>query len=175
MRRISVVGAPGSGKTTVARRLARSLGVSHVELDGIFHQPGWAELPEVEFRRRVGGALRGDGWVVDGNYLAVQDLVWERADTVVWLDLPRPLALRRVVARTLRRVVTRQRLWNGNREPLANLYRLDPERSIIRWTWVHYPRYAQRYGAAMRDPRHGHLQFVRLRSRRDVAVFLASR
>jgi len=174
MRRVSVVGGPGSGKTTVGRRIAGSLGAPYVELDSIFHQPGWTELPPAEFRRRVADLVGGDAWVVDGNYRAVRDLVWARADTVVWLDLPRPLVLRRVVLRTLRRALTRRELWNGNREPLSNFYRLDPERNIIRWTWVMHPTYVARYSAALADPAHAHLRFVRLRSPAEIAAFLAS-
>jgi hypothetical protein len=108
-----------------------------------------------------------------GNYAAVRDLVWERADTVVWFDLPRLLVMRRVVLRTLRRAVTRQELWNGNREPLTNFYRLDPEQNIIRWAWSKHPGYTERYSAAMGDAANAHLQFIRLRSPEETAAFLA--
>ena len=174
MERVSIVGGPGSGKSTVGRRLAETLGSPYVELDSIFHQPGWEELPTGEFRRRVAAVVAGDGWVVDGNYSAVRDLVWERADTVVWLDLPRPLVMRRVVLRTLRRAVTRQELWNGNREPLSNFYRLDPQQNIIRWTWVMHAGYRARYTTAAADTSHAHLRFIRLCSPAEVAGFLGS-
>ena len=72
MQRISVVGNSGSGKTTVARRLAAVLDVPHIELDAIFHQPGWRELPTTDFREQVTRAVQGAGWVVDGNYSAVR-------------------------------------------------------------------------------------------------------
>ncbi len=172
MQRVSVVGCSGSGKSTLARRLAAQLAVPCVELDAIFHQPNWADLPPDEFRTRVSEVVAGDGWVVDGNYSTVRDLVWERADTVVWLDLPRSLVMRRVITRTVRRVVTREKLWNGNREPFTNLYRLDPEQNIIRWAWVTHPVDAQRYRMAMDDPAHAHLDFVWLRTPSDVAAFL---
>src|SRR5260221_7221520 len=115
MQRVSLVGVPGSGKTTVGRQLAASLGVPFVELDAIFHQPGWGELPRDDFRQRVSDALTADRWVLDGNYSAVQDLVWRRADTVVWLDLPRPPGIRRVLPRTLPPALTRERPLNGDR------------------------------------------------------------
>ena len=84
-----MVGTPGAGKSTVARELARNLGVPFVELDGIFHQPGWAPLAADEFRHRVAEVAAGDAWVIDGNYSDVRSLVWARADTV---DLDRPAA-----------------------------------------------------------------------------------
>ncbi len=133
MRRVSVVGTPGSGKSTFAASLALILGVDHVELDAIFHQPGWVALPKAEFRERVAAITAADRWVIDGNYSAVRDLVWRRADIVVWLDLPRGVVMRRIVARTLRRAIQRQELWNGNREPWRNFFLLDPNRSIIAW------------------------------------------
>lgn len=173
MRRVSLVGVPGSGKTTVGRQLAESMGVPFIELDSIFHQPGWGELPPDDFRQRVSEALTAEAWVVDGNYAAVRDLVWQRADTVVWLDLPRRLVMRRIILRTIRRAFTRQRLWNDNREPLTNFYRLDPEKNVIRWAWVKYDEYVERYGAAMHDPAYAHLRFVRLGTKQEVDAFLA--
>src|SRR6266516_7770667 len=89
VQRVSMVGVSGSGKSTLGRELAGRLAVPYVELDAIFHQPQWTPLPEEQFRRRVAAIASGRGWVIDGNYSAVQPLVWERADTVVWLDPPR--------------------------------------------------------------------------------------
>ena len=70
------MGNSGSGKTTLAAQIAAGLGVPHLELDSVFHQPGWTELPLEEFRAKVGEVVATDRWVVDGNYTAVQDLVW---------------------------------------------------------------------------------------------------
>jgi adenylate kinase family enzyme len=171
VRRVSVVGNAGSGKSTVAAALAARLGAPCVELDAVFHQPGWTELPVEEFRARVADAAAGESWVIDGNYTAVRDLVWARADTVVWLDLPRPAVMWRVVSRTVRRAARRQELWNGNREPWSNFWSLDPQRSVIAWAWVQHRAYRARYEAAMGDPAFAHLRFVRLRSAADVRRF----
>jgi hypothetical protein len=92
----------------------------------------------------------------------------------VWLDLPRGLVMRRVILRTVRRALTRERLWNGNREPLTNFYRMDPEKNIIRWAWVKHAGYVERYGAAMHDPAYAHLRFLRLRTPKEVDAFLAA-
>lgn len=172
MRRVLVMGTSGSGKTTTARRLAAKLDVPHVELDAIYHQPGWTELPRDEFRVRVTAATEADGWVIDGNYSDVRDLVLAGADAVVWLDLPRWLVMRRVITRTLHRAITRQVLWNGNREPLTNLYRWAPEKNIIRWAWTRHPTYAKKYGDVMQDPANAHVRFIRLRSQREIDSFL---
>jgi adenylate kinase family enzyme len=173
VRRVSVVGCSGSGKSTVGRRLARDLSVPYIELDSIFHQPGWVPLPRDEFRRRVAELTAADGWVIDGNYSSsVQSLVWDRADTVVWLDLPRRTVMRQVIWRTLRRVAFRAELWNGNRERWANLFTWVPEDSVISWSWHRHAVYRSRYSAAAASPPQPGLAFVRLRSHRAIRRFL---
>jgi adenylate kinase family enzyme len=173
VQRVSVVGNSGSGKSTLAAALSEHLAIPWFELDSIYHQPGWNQLPAPEFRARVREAAAADAWVIDGNYTAVRDLVWARADTVVWIDLPRPLVMYRVISRSLRRAVLRQELWNGNREPWSNWLTLDPERSIIMWSWTQHADYRVRYAAAMADPDLAHLAFVRLRSPAAVKRFVS--
>jgi adenylate kinase family enzyme len=149
------------------------MGVPFIELDGLFHQPGWRETPVEKFQARVSTEIEAEAWVVDGNYQAVQGSIWRRADAVVWLDLPRSVIMRRVIARTIRRAMTREELWNGNREPFTNFYRWDPELNVVRWAWVNYPEYKRRYGTAMEDAQQrSDIEWLRLRSRSDVDAFL---
>lgn len=174
MRRVSVVGVSGSGKSTLGREIAARLAVPYCELDGVFHQPDWTQLPEEEFRRRVTAIASGDGWVIDGNYGRVLPLVWERADTVVWLDLPRRTVIRRLIWRSVRRAACRTELWNGNRERWRYLFTWNEEESVISWAWHTYPVYRERYAAAARDPRYAHLRFDRITSRADASRLLES-
>lgn len=172
-RRISVVGCSGAGKSTLSRRLAQRLGYRHVEIDALFHQPNWQPLPTEQFQQATRDALHGEGWIAEGNYSAVRPLVRERSDMVIWLDLPRHKVMRQVIWRTLRRLATREELWNGNRERWGNLFKLHPRQSILAWTWTRHAVYRQRYSEEMRNTPPS-CTYLRLDSRKAVEDFLAN-
>ena len=175
MQRVSVVGNSGVGKSTLARSLAAALDAEFLELDSVFHQAGWVPLPREEFRRRVAAVVAGERWVIDGNYTSqVKDLVWARADTVVWLDLPRRTVMRRIIWRSFRRAAARTELWNGNRERWRNFFSVDKEESVIAWAWQTHAATRAKLEAAMADPENSHLRFVRLTSPAAVRRFLRS-
>ncbi len=175
MRRVSVVGNAGSGKTHLAEHIAAILEVPHVELDAIHHLPGWEPIDPDTFMAKLKAISSTDGWVIDGNYRTVvlDGPVWQRADTVVWLDLSRRTVMRQVITRTLRRVIRRQELWNGNREAMQNLYAWDPYKSIIRWAWTQHAKYQERFSTAMASPAFSHINFVRLGSRDEAQRWLS--
>jgi energy-coupling factor transporter ATP-binding protein EcfA2 len=100
-RRILILGRTGSGKTTLARELAAAVDVPHVELDSLYFGPNFSTAPLEVLRQRTSAAIAGDRWVTDGNKRAVRDLVWPRADTVVWLDYPVAVSLWRLGKRAL--------------------------------------------------------------------------
>ena len=174
MRRISVIGSSGSGKTTLARELARRLGVPHIELDSIFHQPGWRTLDRETFQQRVREQIAGERWIVDGNYHnhGVAELVWQRADTIVWLDLTRAAVMAQLLPRTLRRVLTGEELWNGNRERFRNLFDRRPEENVLLWAWTRHAPLRARYATMQRDGTWADREVVRLRSRAETRAFL---
>jgi adenylate kinase family enzyme len=171
-RRIAVLGMTATGKSTLARHLARLLGVPHIELDGIVHGPNWVDLSDEEFHARTAAALSGDGWVVDGNYAAVRDLTIGQAETVVWLDYPIFIPLWRVFPRTLRRIIRKEELWNGNRETWRGaLFGRD---SLVVWIVKMHRVRRREFTAIFNTPEHAHRTLVRLRSPRATARWLKS-
>lgn len=161
-----------SGKTTLAAALAAQRGVPHLELDGINHGPNWTPTPKERFREIVAARIAGEGWTTDGNYKAVRDLIWARADTLVWLDYPIIVPLWRITGRTLRRVVGRVGLWNGNRET----WRTTVFSRDNHWLWILRTHWRRRRTVAtlVASPEYAHLHVVRLRSPQVAARLLAS-
>jgi adenylate kinase family enzyme len=165
--RVLVAGTSGAGKTTLAARVGQSLDLPHVEIDALFHGPGWT--PRASFLAEVDAFSSGPRWVTEWQYGSVRELLVERADLLVWLDLSRARVMRQVVARTLRRRLRRQVLWNGNVEPPLHAIVTDPEH-IVRWAWTTHTRNARRVAAL--EPGRPALPIVRLRDRAEVGTWL---
>ncbi|MBB2740702.1 UNVERIFIED_ORG: adenylate kinase family enzyme [Microbispora rosea subsp. rosea] len=168
MNRVLIAGISGAGKTTMARALERRLGLPRHELDALHHGPGWTKRPE--FESDVDGFSSAPRWVTEDQYHSfLDDLLWERADTVVWLDLPRRTVMHRVVRRSLARAASRKELWNGNRESVRDW--VDPGHPI-RWAWSQHGR--KRTTTLERVGRHPHLTVVRLRTAGQARRWLAT-
>lgn len=176
MRRVVVVGNSGSGKSTVATVISENLGLPLLELDSVMHREGWDSASGERFLDEVTDFARRGAWVIDGNYTSqgTRDAVWPRADAVVWLDLPRWRIVPRVVLRTLRRLVTRERLWDGPTEPWTNLYSLDPYQNIIVWAWTRHGETRSKFEHALAEGSWDHAVVHRLRSPGEVKEFLSS-
>lgn len=168
-RRVLVVGISGAGKSTLARELGGRLGVPYHEMDALyFDGPGWAVSGT--FVRDVAGIADSTGWVIDSfGYPEVRDLLWTRADTIVWLDYPRRVVMPRVLRRSLRRTVRRERLFGGNRETWAGWLRRDHP---AWWAWSQHG--ARRADIARRthSAEFAPLRVLRFTDPRDAATWL---
>jgi adenylate kinase family enzyme len=161
-QRISIVGTTGSGKTTLARLLAQALQFPHIELDSLHWEPNWTTAPLAVFRSRASEALQGDRWVVDGNYSIVRDIVWSRADTVVFLDYSFWLVTRRLIGRTLQRSLNQEELWSGNRETISKSF--FSQDSIVLWMLKTYQRNRTKFPLLFERSEYSHLSIIHLRS-----------
>jgi adenylate kinase family enzyme len=171
-RRVVVLGTAGSGKSTLARALAARGGADHVELDGLHHGPNWTPVPREVFRERVAAATDGASWAVDGNHIdAVGESLWPRADTIVWLDLPLPLILVRIVRRSVGRILRRTELWSGNRETWRGLLGRD---SLVGWAVSSHRRHRAELPLRLASPRLTGVRVLRLRSSAEADRWLAS-
>lgn len=162
MRRIVVLGSSGSGKSTLAQRLSGDLDCPYIELDALHWGPNWTPVPLDLFRSRVASAIAAERWVVDGNYSSVRDLVWPAADTLIWLDYPMSVVFTRVFLRTIRRCITREELWNGNRE---NFWiQLFDRESILLWVINTWRKQRRTFPPLLREQHRLGKKVIRLRS-----------
>lgn len=172
MKKVIIIGPAGAGKSTLAAHLAEKLGAEHTELDSIHHQANWRPINKDEFRRIVDEKTKADGWVFCGNYFSTLGLeFWKKADTIIWLDYPFPLVLRRLVKRTFNRSITQQELWNGNRSSFfENFFTKD---SVIYWMMTTWNKQKRRFGPIFDNPQGlDGVELVRLRSPKETKLFI---
>jgi adenylate kinase family enzyme len=130
--RVLVAGTSGAGKSTLARRIAARLDLPYFEIDALFHGPDWTPRPQ--FGDEVRAWADSAAWVTEWQYPAARERLADRADLLVWLDLPRRVVMGRVVRRTVVRSRSRLELWNGNREPPLRTILTDRDH-VVRWAW----------------------------------------
>jgi adenylate kinase family enzyme len=165
MERVLVIGAGGAGKTTVARAIAERLGLPLVHLDAHYWHAGWTPTPPDEWQRVVAELVARPRWVMDGNYGGTLDVRLAACDSVVFLDLPRPVCLWRIVKRRMR--------YFGRTRP--DLVPGCPERlswEFVWWVWTYRKR--RRAGVLERLRTLTGRRVVILSSPREVERFVAS-
>jgi energy-coupling factor transporter ATP-binding protein EcfA2 len=172
-QRILILGRTGSGKTTLGRELAAAIGVPHVELDALYFGPNFCTAPLSVLRERTSAAMAGDRWVTDGNKSSVRDLVWPRADTIIWLEYPLIVSLWRLGKRALWRtsVLKAQAAETGGRGSLPRQF-LSAAKGVLTALRSHSGQ-RREYPRMFAEPENQHLAVVRLRSPRATRRWLA--
>ena len=171
--RIVIVGRTGSGKTTLARELAAALDLPHVEFDALYFGPKFSTAPLSVLRERTSAAIAGARWVADGNKSAVRDLVWPRADTIIWLDYPLAVSFWRLGRRALGRASTlqAQAVETGETKGLPRQL-LSAARGVLQALRSHMGQ-RREYPRMFTAPENQHLAVARLRSPRATRRWLA--
>ena len=172
-RNVVVIGPSGSGKSTAATQIANALGLRFVELDALFWEPNWTPAERDVFRARITDAIVTDGWAVAGNYTETRDLMWPRADLIVWLDLRLSVVLRRLVVRSWQRSRTQELLWGTNRERFWRHLVPREDKSLLWFTAKGYHRRRRELETAMAAAPPA-TRWVRLRTQHEVDRWLRS-
>lgn len=174
--RILIWGNSCAGKSTLAARLAKAMGVPHVDLDALNWLPNWVglnatnpDLLEEKFR----DATKDNAWVIAGSYtVQAQATFWPRLDTIIWLDLNMPILVYRVLARSWRRWRDRELLWGTNYEKFWDQLKVwNGEDSLVWWIVTQHQRKRRDMLDIITNPRWAHIQVIRLTSVQAVNEF----
>ncbi len=171
-QRIVVVGTTSSGKSTLASQLAEKIGGDFIELDALHWEPNWVEAPDEVFRMGVETATHSKAWVVAGNYSVVRDVIWARAEVIIWLDYPFHIVFWRLLMRTIRRSIFQEELWNGNRENFWMHLKLWSEESLFHWLFKTYWRRKREYPMLFALPENAHLKIIHFRHPKETHKWL---
>lgn len=171
-KRIAVIGTTGAGKSTLARLLASRLAIPYIELDALYWNPNWVGTEDEIFRERVETAICLPGWVLAGNYSRVRNLVWSKAEAIIWLDYSFPVVFWRLLTRTICRAVTQEELWNGNREKFWWHLKLWSDESLFNWLFKTYWRRKREIPLQLRQQENQHLKVFHFISPRETEEWL---
>lgn len=159
MKRVLVAGSTGAGKTTLARVIAERVAIPFHEMDALaIVGPHWEENPRL--LEDVSQISSGPSWIFDSfGYPQVRDLLWSRADTIVWLDHSRPVIMRRVLHRSAARTLLRRRVFGGNVETVGDWFKADHP---AWWAWSQHATRRAEIATRCADPRFAPLKVIHL-------------
>jgi adenylate kinase family enzyme len=161
---VALVGSGGAGKSTLARELATITGLPLFHLDELHWRPGWVEMPNDEFRPLQAEVASKDEWIIDGNYYNSYDIRFARADTVIYLALPRWICLSRVLWRVAS---------NWHRDVQAKGCPEQFDWSFLLWLW-HFPRDVRPGLEEALAHYGGSFELIKLSTPRQVRHYVAS-
>ena len=170
--RVVVIGTTSSGKSTLAEKLAKRLEMDFIELDALHWEPNWQEAPLDVFRARVEQAIQAERWVAAGNYHVTRDLIWPKAEAIIWLDYSLWRIFWRLMFRTLRRWWTHELLWGTNREPLWVHFKLWSQESLFHWLFKTYWRRRRETPELLRLLEHRHLKLIRFKHPKETEAWI---
>ncbi|MBK22634.1 MAG: adenylate kinase [Halobacteriovorax sp.] len=172
MKKILVVGSSCTGKTSTARLIEKELGIPFTDMDDLFWKPNWGESSEEELRLKMTKATDAESWVMSGNFRRTNDITWARADAIVWLNLPFPVVLRQAIYRTLKRILTKESICNGNRETFSKVF--FSRSSILMWVFRTYPTMFERYKEVQKKPLYKTYKFFEFHDHYEVRNWINS-
>ena len=170
--RIAIVGTTSSGKSTLANRLAEKIGGDYIELDAFYWERNWTPAEPFDFFVRVEEAISSEAWVAAGNYHLARDLIWQKADLVIWLDYPLPILFWRLLTRTIRRAVTKEKLFADNVENFWTHLKLWSEDSLFHWLFKTYWRRKRETPRLLALPEYAHLKVIRFMHPKETECWL---
>jgi adenylate kinase family enzyme len=170
--RIVIVGTTSSGKSTLAKQIVDKFDHDFIELDALHWEPNWSEAPQEVFAERVEKATQARKWVVAGNYHSVRDIVWPKAEVVIWLDYSLWRLFWQLTRRTFTRWWERELLWGTNYENLWKHFKLWSDESLFHWLFKTYWRRKREYPMLLAMPEYKHLKLIHFKHPKETQAWL---
>ncbi|QAS52610.1 topology modulation protein [Halobacillus litoralis] len=169
MQRIMVLGvSSGVGKSTFAKELGRLLDIEVYHLDRFYWEPGWKEAALEDFRARQQEVIQEKAWIIEGNYSNTYDIRADKADTIIYLELPLHVCLFRVFKRRFTyRGKTRADMGEGCEEKL--------DADFLKFIWkTYHPRKGKMQQRFQEFQNIGQQKdVIQLKSKKEIDTFLA--
>lgn len=132
MKRIFIVGTSGCGKTTLANNLGFIYNIPSIDVDDYYWMPGWQKRDAKEFEIMITKLAKTDSWVISGN--SSKKILFERCDTIIWLDYSICRCLYWGARRSIRRIMNSESCCGGNYETITKTF--FSKNSIFVWIFT---------------------------------------
>lgn len=168
--RIMIIGSSCSGKTTLGRKLGAEIGLKHIDLDDLNWLPNWQESKHEDLRQKIKDEIHNvENWVITGGYSRTWDITMPRATHVIFPDLSYPVLLWRLLVRTFRRVVKKEKCCGDNVETLSNFLSKD---SLLIWQVKSFKKKKENYETLKASPHNPNTKFLRFKRIGDVQTVI---
>ncbi len=166
MKRIAIIGSGGAGKSTLARQLGEILKIEVFHLDQLYWLAGWKKPPKAEWQKKVAELIRGDAWIIDGNFNSTMEMRLAACDTTIFLDFPPTLCLYRVLKRRLT-------YRNTNRPDMSEGCHEKIDLEMAEWVW-NFPKQDKPKIEARLKKVENETTIFRLKSPKEINKFLVA-
>ena len=170
MKRIAIIGASCSGKSTLAKKLSERLNCDNITLDELHWLPNWVERDDQEFVELVKERVRSESWVCDGNYSVARAAIWPHATTLIWLNYSFSRVFYQALKRAVSRIVTKEKLFHNNVETFRLTFMSKD--SILLWVITSYRRVKSDYRNVLKTDMAKHLNVLEFNSPKQTRDFL---
>lgn len=173
-KHIVIIGTTSSGKSTLAKQIADMFNFKYIDLDALHWEPNWQEAPLDVLRERVKAATQAPAWVIAGNYHSVRDIIWPKAEAIIWLDYSFWKIFWQLARRTFTRWWTQELLWGTNRENLWTHFKLWSQDSLFHWLFKTYWKRKMEYPILLGLPEYRHLKLIHFKHPNDTKNWINS-
>ena len=168
--RIAVIGTSGAGKSTLAKKIAEIHKINYIEQDNLFWDSNWRPKSKDSFKAELISQISKDSWSICGNHSMLQELIWQKATHVIWLNYSMKRCLFQGFKRSLRRVFLKEPCCNNNIETFKHAFL--SKNSILWWIYKTYDHRVKSYSDAIRDDKFKNLEFIEFKNPKEVKLWL---